>query len=157
MDLKDKKTKRIVLIGAAVLCIALLALSSSLKNKKAAPRQTDTPAVTAQQPAAEENTRLDEEWNRYDERNEIVKKKSDSTYGAPSRTSAAETVQAGTPEEDAFIPASYPPPSFVSSSGDTLIWGNGIYQRVDWVKPPEEKPDTLVLNGKTYIELLENQ
>lgn len=159
MDLKKNKKKLVTAGAAAILCLVLLVLSSSLKNKRSASRERP-PVATADTTTAEQpdNASLSEAWVMYDDRHDLLKQ---SRHGDAAVTSESPDVHTDTEPEPAIPVANeydyegYPAPSFVSSGGDTLIYKNGIYVRVDWVIPPTKKPDTLLLHGKKYIEILE--
>lgn len=148
MDIQKNKKLLLMAGGTVVLSILLLALASATKKESTSPAPA-TPEQAA--PTQDEGSSLRDTWAKIDEANEIVKAKSGTAL--PASTTADENDLLF---EDTLR---YPCPSFVSSSGDTLIYLNGVYKRVDWVKPPEEKPDTLVINGKKYVEVkgLESQ
>lgn len=148
MDIQKNKKLLLMAGGTVVLSILLLALASATKKKSTSPAPA-TPEQAA--PAQDEGSSLRDTWAKIDEANEIVKTKSGTALPASTTTDENDLLY-----EDTLR---YPCPSFVSSSGDTLIYLNGVYKRVDWVKPPEEKPDTLVINGKKYVEVkgLESQ
>lgn len=160
---KEKKNNKMIILGGATAaaCILLLVLSSALKNnhKKTPTANLDYPEAQQQIQNAEQRQgqSLQDFWNAVDDDNRPVKQNpSEQIRKAVDAFDMEDTSFDGTDTPDGQE-HSYPPPSFVSKSGDTLIYENGIYQRIDWVKIPEEKPDTLVLNGKVYIELLQEQ
>ena len=146
MDFKKNKKLILLAAGTAAICVILLIFSSSLKKKRSVTSRVQETTVQETATDANKNTSIDDFWELADKSNEIV---STSDTAVPTvKTEPA-------PEEPLTEYGNYSTPSFVSSSGDTLIYENGIYKRVDWVKVPEPEPDTLVINGKRYVEIKE--
>lgn len=147
MDFKKNKKLILLAAGTAAICVILLIFSSSLKKKRSATSQVQETTVQETAKDVNKNTSIDDFWELADKSNEIV----------GTTDTAVQTVKTEpAPEEEPLAEyGNYSTPSFVSSSGDTLIYENGIYKRVDWVKEPEPEPDTLVINGKRYVEIKE--
>ena len=133
----DKKKMKLPLLagGTIVIVVILLLWSSSLKK----PKTASTPATPAQQEqsAPEEKTST------------LAFADFDDTHNP---LSGNRTAASNDSADDLNPYGNYPSPSFVSSSGDTLIYQGGIYQRVGYVEI-ETKPDTIIVQGKKYIEL----
>ena len=151
MDIQKNKKKLILAGGMAVLLIILLILSSSLKKARNTPR-VNNPVELSQDNTIPDEKNLDDVWSKYDD-NPIKKKRTDIRTGDSAMSENFDTDTESRIEE---IFKLYPSPSFVSSGGDTLVYENGIYVRVDWIKPPKQGPDTVEIDGKRYVEIIEN-
>lgn len=133
MDIK--KYKMPLLAGGTILVvIILLLLSSSLKKTK---------SIKQEAPARQELTAPEKEPKS----SGLAFADFDDVHDPLSTSRDDEGPQL---TDGAF--GDYPSPSFVSSSGDTLIYQGGIYARVGFVEVRNE-PDTIIFQGRKYIEL----
>lgn len=150
----DKQKKKLILAGGmALLLVVLLVISSSLKKARRTIPAENRVELSLEHTAAPQEARdnLDEAWDRMDD-DPIKKKRNDFR---PAATAQADEADIFLQSEVEKIFKAYPAPSFVSTGGDTLIYENGIYIRIDWVDPPKVGPDTVEINGRRYVEILE--
>lgn len=76
-----------------------------------------------------------------------------SVQDADAQERNPEKVELITSERDGVREHVYPSPSFVSRTGDTLVYKNGLYIKIEDIVPEEFIPDTIEVDGTQYVKL----
>lgn len=115
--------KQLIAVGSAIILILLLLTLKPQEGHPSIPLQTGIPTDV-----------LDSAI--------LAKQKAQKDILGPRPENGAPSAPKGKP---------LPPPAFVTSNRDTLIWENGIYKKVGTLKPLNEPKDTLEIDGEKYI------